>query len=74
LLGTREKGICYKIDLLKGLECFVDADFAGGWDINNPDNASNLMSRMGFVIKNADCLIYWLNKLLTETALSTTKT
>jgi len=58
LLGSRNKGIKYKVDLSKGLECYVDADFAGGWDQTNPYDASNLMSRSGFVIKYANCPIY----------------
>ena len=70
-LGTKEKGIRYKIDKSKGLECYVDADFAGGWDIADPHDASNLMSRTGFVIKYADCPIYWKSKLQTEITLST---
>ena len=30
LLGTKNRGIVYNPDLKKGLECYVDADFAGG--------------------------------------------
>ena len=30
LIGTADKGIIFKPDKSKGLECFVDADFAGG--------------------------------------------
>ncbi len=30
LLGTKEKGIKYEINQSKGLECYVNADFAGG--------------------------------------------
>ena len=71
LLGSRNKGIKYKVDLSKGLECYVDADFAGGWDQTDPYDASNLMSRSGFIIKYADCPIYWSSKLQTEIALST---
>ncbi len=71
LLGTREKGIKYKIDLSKGLECYVDANFAGGWDQTDPHNAHNLISCTGFVIKYADCPIYWSSKLQTKIALST---
>ena len=37
----------------------------------NPGDASNLMSRTGFVIKYADCPIYFSSKLQTEIALST---
>jgi hypothetical protein len=73
LLGTKEKGIKHKIDQSKGLECYVNANFAGGWDNTDPDNASNLMSRTGFVIKYADCPIYWKSKLQMEIVLSTSK-
>ena len=71
LRHTRTRGIVYKPDKTKGLECFVDADFAGGWDMSSPDDASNLMSRTGFVLKYAGCPIYWCSKLQTEIALST---
>jgi hypothetical protein len=73
LLGTKEKGIKYKTDQSKGLECYVDADFAGGWDITDPHDTSNLISRTGFVIKYTNCPIYWKNKLQTKIALSTVK-
>ncbi len=73
LLGTKEKGIKYKIDQSKGLECYFDANFAGGWDNTDPDDASNLIPRTGFVIKYADCPIYWKSKLQTEIALSMAK-
>ena len=43
LLRSRDKGIKYKVDLSKGLECYVNADFAGGWDQTNPHDKSNLM-------------------------------
>ncbi len=71
LLGTKTRGIRYKIDCSKGLECYFDADFAGGWDLKDPHNASNLMSGAVFVIKYADCPIYWSSKLQAEIALST---
>ncbi len=73
LLGTKEKGIKYKIDQSKGLKCYADDKVAGGFDNADHDNASNLMSRTGFVIKYADCLIYWKSKLQTAIALSTAK-
>ena len=55
LLGSRDKGIKYKVDLSKGLECYIDADFAGGWDQNDLHDASKFFSRSGFIIKYADC-------------------
>ena len=29
LLDTRDKGMIYRTDITRGLECYVDADFAG---------------------------------------------
>ena len=44
LLGTRKRGIIYKPNKSKGLECYVDADFAGGWSQANANNANNVLS------------------------------
>lgn len=71
LLHTKDRGIVYKPDLSKGLECYVDADFAGGWSSADADDADNVMSRTGFIIMYANCPIYWVSKLQTEIALST---
>ena len=56
-----------------GIECYVDADFAGGWNITTLTDADNIMSRTGFVITYANCPIYWASCLQTEIALSTAK-
>jgi len=71
LLHTRDKGIIYSPDETKGLECYVDADFAGGWTQADASDAENVMSRTGFVIMYANCPIYWKSSLQTEIALST---
>jgi hypothetical protein len=54
-----------------GIECYVDADFAGGWNITTSADADNLMTCTGFVITYANCPIYWASCLQTEIALST---
>jgi hypothetical protein len=61
LLGTRTRGIIYEPDSSKGLECYVDADFAGGWSNENADDADNIMSRTGFEIYYAGCPVYWVS-------------
>ena len=73
LIGTKERGILCKPDKNKGLECYVDADFAGGWDRGDSENPENVMSRTGYVIRYAGCPIVWCSKLQTEVALSTTE-
>jgi hypothetical protein len=50
LLGTKGKGLLFKPDPKKGLECFVDADFAGGWNKADSSNAEAVLSRTGYVI------------------------
>jgi hypothetical protein len=52
-----------------GIECYVDADFAGGWNITTSPDADNV----GCVITYANCPIYWASCLQTEIALSTAK-
>jgi hypothetical protein len=71
LLHTKDRGIIFSPDKSKGLECYVDADFAGGWSQADANDADNVMSRTGFIIMYANCPIYWVSKLQTEIALST---
>jgi hypothetical protein len=56
-----------------GIECYVDADFAGDWNITTSADADNVMSRTGFVITYANRPNYWASCLQTEIALSTAK-
>ena len=57
----------------KGLECFVDADFAGGWSTNESDDPASVYSCIGYIIKYKNCLILWASKLQSEISLSTTE-
>ena len=73
LLGTADKGLIYNPDKNRGLECFVDADFAGGWDAQDKLNPENVLSRTGYVIMYSGFPIIWCSKLQTEISLSTTE-
>jgi hypothetical protein len=55
LCDNCNSGIIFKVDKKKGLEVYVDADFAGGWSSADADNADNVLSRTGFVICYANC-------------------
>ena len=51
--GTRRLSTCgvvYKPDEQKGINCYVDANFSGGWSQSDSDNAETFMSRTGYVI------------------------
>jgi hypothetical protein len=61
----------YTPDSKQGIEVWVDADFAGGWDPSKAGDADNVYSQTGFIIYYAGCPIYWQSKLQTEIALST---
>jgi len=71
LRGTADRGIIYNPVKSMGLECYVDADFAGGWNTLTATDPSTMFSRTGYVIKYANCPIFWKSKLQTEIALST---
>ncbi|KAL7531886.1 hypothetical protein ACHAXR_006609, partial [Thalassiosira sp. AJA248-18] len=50
-MHTNKEGIVYNPDTSKGLECYVDADFAGGlYSPETVHDADNLLSRTGMVI------------------------
>jgi len=71
LLGTQNRGIIFNPNIRKGLECYVDADFAGGWAKADADNPDNVLSRTGFAIFYAGCPIVWASRMQTEISLST---
>ena len=73
LLDTQDKGLIFRPDKSRGLECYVDADFAGGWKDGDQTSPESVLSRTGFVIMYAGCPITWTSKLQTEIALSTTE-
>ena len=73
LRGTRDQGMIMQPDIKKGLELFVDADFAGNWDPQDTGNVDTARSRHGYVIKFANCPIIWKSQLQREIALSSTE-
>ena len=53
------------------VNCYSDADFAGLWGNEDPQDPICARSRTGFVITFANCPLLWVSKLQTEIALST---
>jgi hypothetical protein len=70
---TRDKGLRFKPDPTKGLECYVDADWAGSWQDRSSTDPNSAKSRTGYIITYAGCPIVWASKLQTLVALSTTE-
>jgi len=73
LKRTKDKGMIYEFDPTKGIEVFVDADFAGSWTLADSYDVRSALSRTGYVIKIANCPRCWVSKMQSEVALSTTE-
>jgi hypothetical protein len=73
LLRTKDKGLIMKPDPSRGLECFVDADWAGSWQPRSSHDSLFAHSRTGYVIMYAACPIVWGSKMQSLIALSTTE-
>ena len=52
------------------VDCYVDADFAGLWGTEDPQDPVVSKSRTGYVIKLSGCPVIWFSKLQELTALS----
>jgi hypothetical protein len=74
LKGTRNKGMVYRPDPDKGLEVYVDSDFAGNWNKDKaPTDRDTARSRHGYIIMYSGCPVVWKSQLQTEIALSSTE-
>ncbi len=74
LKGTRTKGLIVKPSGgLLNINAYPDADFAGLYGHESPDDPACVKSRTGFVILVANCPICWKSTLQSKTALSTTE-
>ena len=73
LLKVRDKGLIMKPDPSRGLECHVDADWAGSWQDRSSNDPRSAHSRTGYVITYAGCPIIWASKMQSLIALSTTE-
>ena len=73
LLRTKDKGLVFKPDLSRGLECYVDADWAGSWKRRSAHDPMLAHSCTRLVIMYAGCPIVWASKMQLLVALSTTE-
>ena len=71
LQATKEEGLIYwPSDKLK-VDCYCDADLAGLWSAESPNDPISVKSRAGHVIVVAGCPASWVSKLQGLIALST---
>jgi hypothetical protein len=71
LKGTMDEGLILRPSGTLDIDCYVDADFAGLWPLEDYQDPSCVKSRTGFVICISNCPIIWSSKLQTDIALST---
>ena len=70
LQGTKTKGLILKPSKQLTVDCFVDADFAGQWNVENPEDPLCVKSRTGYVLLVGNCPVQWVLKLQSEISVS----
>ena len=53
------------------VDCFVDSDYAGQWNAEDPEDPLCVKSQMAHVFMVGNCPVHWVSKLQTEIAVST---
>ena len=71
LQGTKENGLVFNTSKKVFVDCYANADFAGLWGHEDPQDPIFARSRTGFVATFANCPLLWVSKLQREIALST---
>ena len=71
LKATRTRGMVIQPSQDLSLELYVDADFAGLWTAESPNDPISVKSRTRFIIMIGGAPVIWSSKLQTEIALST---
>ena len=71
LNSTKDKGMYIKPNKSLTIDCYVDADFAGLWKVEDDQSPLCVKSRSGFLITFMGCPLNWFSKLQTQIALST---
>ena len=74
LKGTMEEGMILDPRSLTSeftSNVYVDADFAGGWGYEDPNDPACVRSRTGYILEVMGCPIAWKSKLQTDIATST---
>ena len=72
LKNTQDHGLVfYPNSYFFKVDTYPDYDFAGMYGHENHHDTTCANSRPGFIITFSDCLVLWIYKFQTETALST---
>ena len=69
LQGTKDNGLVFNTSKKLVVDFYADADFAGMWVHEDPQDLICARSRNGFVVTFANFPLLWVSKLQTEIAL-----
>ena len=72
-LNTKDQGLVLRPDKEKGLDCFVDDDWAGSWGHISSNDPLSSHSRTGYYITYAGCPLMWKYVIQPLISLSTTE-
>ena len=70
LQGTKTKGLILKPSKRLTVDCFVDVDFPGQWNVENPEDPLCVKSWTGYVLLVGNCPVHWVSKLQSEISVS----
>ena len=73
LKGTKDEGTIIRPNKMKVIQCYADADFAGGFHKDISEDPSTIISQTGYTIKYTDHPILWVSKLQNNIVLSSTE-
>jgi Reverse transcriptase (RNA-dependent DNA polymerase) len=71
LKKTQDQGFYLRPNSSQTVDCYVDADFAGNFSAELPDNPESVKSRTGYLILYRGSPLLWVSKLQSLIALST---
>ena len=71
LQGTKDKGMTLTPTKEMDVNCYVDADFAGTWSVEDDQEPVSVKSRSGHLLTFMGCPLLWCSKMQTQIALST---
>ena len=71
---TADRGMILTINTSKGIDCYVDANYAGGYIAHKARTTQDCLSCTECIVKYANCPIIWCLKLQSTIALSITET
>jgi hypothetical protein len=71
LKGTKDKGLYFKPDSTDQVDCYVDADFAGLFIVEDGQAPVSVKLRTGYILMYSGFPALWVSKMQTQISLST---